>query len=180
MKGPWKEVVEIVENKPFINSRAMGNASLRIFGFLSLIITELNKKYNKNLHPLQSRFELTESSLKVFHFESVEFGKEWFEVLNDVAKMCYSTKPYDFRYMSACGGHMLGDFIPYHATNMYMGIQVLDFYPDIWWTHVFGDDRYFLPKDYRLKVAPTQEEFYEINKNTIEELKDNHQWPMLN
>jgi hypothetical protein len=179
MKGPWKEVIEITENKPFVNSRAIGESSLKIFQFLSLIIVELNKKYNKNLHPLQTKFELTESCLKVFHFESIEFGKQWFEVLNDVAKMCYCTDSYDFRYMSGCGGHMLADFIPYHTANMYMGVEILDFYPDIWWTHIFGDDRYFLPKDNRLKIASNQEEFYEINKDTIEKLKNNHQWPIL-
>lgn len=178
MRGPWKEVIEVGMNKEFIPARAMGSASMYVLQFLTMIIQNLNQKYNKNLYPLRTRFEITESSLKYFHFESVEFGKEWFEVLSDCMKMSYSYDP-NFRYLHACGGHMLGDFIPYNSANLYMNMQIIDFYPDIYSTYVFGDDRYFLPIDARLKMATTQEEFYEVNKETIEALAQNNQWPIL-
>lgn len=178
MRAPWKEIIEIAENKPFINARAMGDTSQRVLQFLAVMIPRLNDKFGGNMYPLQVRFEIAESALKYFHFESVEFGQKWFEVLNECAKISYS-REYGYFVLSGCTGTMLSDFIMYNCANLFMNVSVIDFYPNIYWTHVYGDDRYFLPIDNRLKAATNLEEFYEINKDAIQAFKDNHQWPIL-
>jgi hypothetical protein len=66
-----------------------------------------------------------------------------------------------------------------------MSIRVIDFPEhEIFNTNIYADDRYFLPfttvftlEDGRtLQYATTQEEFYEINKEVIEILKEKNQW----
>jgi hypothetical protein len=177
MKAIWKEEIEIVHEKVFRNVRCVGMGSTMVLQLTACVMQSLNQKLNLNFPILHSKLDVTEGNLKYFNLESTYFGNRWFDVLNESARLCYGLEN-GFRYLNASGGHMLHSVLPYAISNLYMSIGVLDFpHHEIFNTNIYADDRYFLPPfHFNLKHASTQEEFYEINKENIEILKQNNRW----
>lgn len=181
VKGPICEKIEIKENQPFISSRAVGTNSNLTLQYVTYLITHLNKKYNKNFPILHNELKVTESIAKYYHFDSAESGLKYFDVLNELAKICYSIDGENPYWMHGCTGTMWCDFIPYGTANLYTELEVSNFEPwEIWAGYVYADDRYFLPINSELKLGKNQEEFYQTNKETISSFKNRSQWPILN
>jgi hypothetical protein len=183
MKAICKETIEIKHDTVFTNARCVGGSEFAL-QLLSFSIHSLNQKLNLNFPPLHNSLDVTEGNLKYFNLESTYLGKRWFDVLNESAKICYELEN-NFRKLNASNGHMLTGVLPYAISNLYMSIRVIDFPEhEIFNTNIYADDRYFLPfttvftlEDGRtLQYATTQEEFYEINKEVIEILKEKNQW----
>jgi hypothetical protein len=183
MKAIWKESIEIKHDNIFTNARCLGGGSEVALQLLSFSIYCLNQKFNLNFPALHSKLDVTEGNLKYFNLESTYFAKRWFDVLNESAKICYGFE-HNFRKLNASNGHMLSGVLPYSISNLYMNVGVLNFpHYEIFNTNIYADDRYFLPATQFalddgtiLKFANTQEEFYEINKEIIETLKQKNRW----
>lgn len=177
MKAAWKERIEIVHDRVFINANAVGWGSDAALQLSTFVIHSLNQKFNLSFPLLHSKLDVAEGNFKYFNLESTYFGKRWFDALNESSKICYGYNE-GFRKLNASNGHMLHGILPYAISNLYMSIQVLDFpYYEIFSTNIYAEDRYFLPvSHFNLKHTNTQEEFYEINKEQIEILKKNNRW----
>lgn len=183
MKACHKETLLIREDEIFKSSRAIGQGSMVTLQIVAIAIDKLNTLRETKVNPLRNTLYVTEGPFKYYHFNSNEDVKDYFNILNECVKVSYSS--IEFMLASIGGGYMLCDFIPVAAANAYKNINVINFENDYFTVNVYGDDRYFMPKPINLLdgsgLIPcnTLEEFYEINKNKIEELLLTNQWPKL-
>jgi hypothetical protein len=183
MKACHKETLVIRDSVVFRCSNAIGQGSLVTLQIVAVAIDRINSIRNTKVNPLKNVLDVTEGPFKYYHFSNPQEVKDYFEVLNECVKICYSSV--EFMMASIGGGYMLCDFIPVAAANAYKNVGVLNFENQYFTVNVYGNDRYFMPKAVNLQdgsgliPAETLEEFYEINKDKIQQLESNLRWPKL-
>lgn len=184
MKACHKETIILRDQTIFKSSDAIGpQGSLVTLQIVAVAIDRLNSIRSTRVNPLKNVLDVTEGPFKYYHLESPDAVRDYFEVLNECVRTCYSS--IEFKMASIGGGYMLCDFIPVATANVYKDISVINFENDYFTVNVYGNDRYFMPKPISLPdgsgliPAQTLEEFYIINKDKIQQLESTLRWPKL-
>jgi hypothetical protein len=161
--------------------RAMGaDQSMVALQLCSILLHELHKTYGSNGFPLITHLPITEGPFRYYHLESPQKVKDLFDVWNECIRMVMSN--IYFRGCQQCGGYMLCDYMPIATTNIYCGIQVLNFPNTVYNRQIHFEDRYFLPPGVpgiggQFNTANSQEEFLENNQELKQILDERKSWP---
>jgi hypothetical protein len=182
MKGCVAENVYIDENTlQFNRSQAMGwDQSMLALQACSIIYHELCKKHNTHRYYLIQNLPITEGPFRYYHLKSPDKVKEVFDIWNDCIEITLSNP--NLKSCQYCGGYMLCDYMPVATSNLYCGIQVLNFPNTVYNRQIHFEDRYFIPPGVpgfggNFNVGENLEDFMEKNKE-LKKMMDHHKaWP---
>lgn len=191
MKGGDAEIVEIkIADSSFHYSPCAGYVNYAALQAASIGIDRLNNKYGTDVQPFVNQLAITEGPTRLYHFNTPEDVKKYFEIWNDVVHMwMVNTSTSIKEQVHACGGYVWCDYITVATVNRYLGINVKGFSkpPASHEVRIYWEDRYFMPKPINFKHhngfqgADTIEEWFQINKEIIDDLEstEHSPWPYM-
>jgi hypothetical protein len=182
MKGCVAETVCIdKETLQFHRAQAMGlDQSMLALQACSVMYYELCRKHNTDKYYLVQQLPITEGPFRYYHLESPDKVKEVFDIWNDCIELTLSNT--HLRTCQHCGGYMLCDYMPVAITNLYCGVQVLNFPNTVYNRQIHFEDRYFIPPRVpgfggNFNIGENLDDFMEKNKE-LKQMMDHYKaWP---
>jgi hypothetical protein len=170
----------------FINAtRCYGQETIRFVHHVQYLLyrigVEFQKRYNKyhNYSPRNfTQFEFNEGPFRYYNFESSEHLLDYFYAWN-LAREIIASDSSTFSLLAG-PGYMHSDFASVVLANTFLNINVIEFPRHLIDVHVFNEDRYFCPRAAGLQKTTTMKEFYKINQDLINDLKQKNSWTLVN